>query len=113
MPGTPRGYKRLKNGLLKKSTTKRKTTRRKQKGKGVFKKAKQQFNKLKSAGKATSLSQVNSALKKVNDAKKHFSKATVDAAVKELKKGSGKVAKLLKGSGLRRAGAGLKGAGVR
>jgi len=35
MPYTPRGYKRLKNGLLKKSTTTTKRCRkRKQKGKG-------------------------------------------------------------------------------
>ena len=104
MPYTPRGYRRLKNGLLKKSTTttKRKTTKRKrkQKGKGI-------------SSAATTLRQVNSAMKKVNDAKKIFGKKATEAAVKQLAKGTGKVAKLLKGSGLRRAGAGLKRAGVR
>ena len=114
MPYTPRGYRRLKNGLLKKSTTttKRKTTKRKrkQKGKGV------NLSKLKpfvTKANAISLRQVNSAMKKVNDAKKIFGKKATDAAVKQLAKGKGKVAQLLKGSGLRRAGAGLRRAGVR
>ena len=96
MPYTPKGYKRLKNGLLKKSNVKRKA-KRKQSGKGH----------------SNVLKQVNSAMKKVNDAKKVFGSAVVNKAVKELSKGKGKVAKLLKGSGLRRAGAGLKRAGIR
>ena len=104
MTYTPRGYRRLKNGLLKKSTTttKRKTTKRKrkQKGKGML-------------PVATTLRQVNSAMKKVNEAKKLFGKKATDAAVRQLAKGKGKVAQLLKGSGLRRAGAGLRRAGVR
>lgn len=97
MPYTPRGYKRLKNGLLKRSTTTTKRRKRKQRGKGNATQA---------------LRKVNSALKKVNDAKKIFGKSVVDKAVKKLSKGKGKVAKLLKGSGLRRAGAGLRRHGV-
>jgi hypothetical protein len=111
MTYTPRGYRRLKNGLLKKSTTttKRKTTKRKrkQKGKGMLADARKRLPV------ATTLRQVNSAMKKVNEAKKIFGKKATDAAVRQLAKGKGKVAQLLKGSGLRRAGAGLRRAGVR
>ena len=75
MPYTPRGYRRLKNGLLKKSTTTTKRRRkRKQKGKGHSK------------TQAQVLRNVNSALKKVNAAKKIFGKSIVDKAVKQLKK---------------------------
>ena len=58
MPYTPRGYRRLKNGLLKKSTTTTTKRRRKRKQKGK--------------GQAQVLRNVNSALKKVNDAKKIY-----------------------------------------
>eukprot|EP00943_MAST-04B_sp_MAST-4B-sp1_P003129 g3129.t1 len=112
MPRTPRGYRRLANGLLKKTTTKRMKKQRGRKRGGNLKTTATRVTRVAKTGATTA------ARKAVTEAKKIFGSAAVNKAVAALKKKSNPVATALKkvtmpGGGLRRAGSGLKRAGIR